>query len=52
MGRPGFQGDDIYSDVDSEEFVQDMRAYGVGQALALDVRHNDPAVYRILVCSV
>ena len=28
----------MYSDVDSEEFVQDMRAYGVGQALPIDVR--------------
>jgi hypothetical protein len=30
--------DDIYSDVDSDGFVQDMRAYGIGQALPLDVR--------------
>lgn len=30
--------DDIYSDVDSEGFVEDMRHYGVGQALPLDVR--------------
>ena len=30
--------DDIYSDCDSEGFVQDMRAFGVGQALPLDVR--------------
>lgn len=29
--------DDYYSDVDSEGFVEDMRKYGVGQALPLDV---------------
>ena len=30
--------DDIYSDVDSAGFVQDMREYGVGQALSFEVR--------------
>jgi hypothetical protein len=30
-------GDDIYSDVDSEGFVEDMRGYGVNQALPLEV---------------
>jgi hypothetical protein len=30
--------DDVYSDVDSQEFADDMRGYGVGQALPLDVR--------------
>ena len=28
---------DVYSDVDSEGFVQDMRQYGVGQALSFEV---------------
>jgi hypothetical protein len=41
--RAGAQGtmddsDDIYSDVDSDGFLQDMRSYGVAQALPLDVR--------------
>lgn len=39
--------DDIYSDVDSEGFIDDMRSFGVGQALPLDVSiptsHADPA---------
>jgi hypothetical protein len=30
--------DDIYSDVDSEEFLEDMKGYGLGQAFPLDVR--------------
>jgi hypothetical protein len=29
--------DDIYSDVDSEEFLEDMKGYGLGQAFPLDV---------------
>lgn len=35
------ESEDIYSDVDSEDFVQDMRSYGVAQALPLDVRPPD-----------
>jgi transposase len=29
--------DDIYSDIDSDGFVEDMRSFGVGQALPLEV---------------
>ena len=32
--------DDIYSDVDSDGFVQDMRSYGVAQALPLEVSQS------------
>lgn len=32
----------IYSDVDSEGFLEDMRNYGVGQALPLDVSAQTP----------
>ena len=34
---------DIYSDVNTQDFVQDMREYGVGQALSSDVR-SDPLI--------
>eukprot|EP00892_Ulva_mutabilis_P009062 jgi/Ulvmu1/6528/UM003_0161.1 len=40
--------DDVYSDVDSEGFVEDMRHYGVGQALPLDAEGIDAEAARYL----
>lgn len=42
------EAEDIYSDVDSEGFLEDMRSYGVAQALPLDVR---PTAFQPNACS-